>query len=178
MVTFVQQYLSCYWPDFETLNVGPWEHLQQIPIVTVTIVQATFVHISNISSITDPNLFGLKIFDLQSLLDLKVFWTQKSFDQNILLTTISLPTFYNSVNVLKNYQKCSQSRVILFLVLFHTLYYGLTERWLGRCYSQENPTWCYFCDKGPFIYNVSFFYAILDIKYDCSEDYTTPQFQP
>ena len=29
--TQCQQYLSCYWPDFdETLNIGSWEHLEQI----------------------------------------------------------------------------------------------------------------------------------------------------
>ena len=29
--TQYQQYLSCYWPDFdETLKVGSWEHLEQI----------------------------------------------------------------------------------------------------------------------------------------------------
>ena len=30
-ITQHQQYLSCYWPDFdETLNVDSWEHLEQI----------------------------------------------------------------------------------------------------------------------------------------------------
>ena len=54
-----QEYLSCYWHDFdETLKVGSWEHLEQIPTVTVTFVQATFVlvtfvHIRNISAVTD-----------------------------------------------------------------------------------------------------------------------------
>ena len=39
-----QQYLSCYGPDFDgTLQVGSWEHLEQIPTVTVTFVQAIFV---------------------------------------------------------------------------------------------------------------------------------------
>ena len=48
-----------YWSDFdETLKVGSWEHLEQIPTVTVTFVQATFVlgtfvHIRNISAVTD-----------------------------------------------------------------------------------------------------------------------------
>jgi len=29
--TLRQQYLSCYWPDFDqTLNKGSWEHKQQI----------------------------------------------------------------------------------------------------------------------------------------------------
>ena len=50
-----QEYLSCYWPDFdETLKVGCWEHLEQIPTVWMTFVHATFVlatfvHIRNIS---------------------------------------------------------------------------------------------------------------------------------
>ena len=54
------QYLSCYWPDFdETLNVGSWEHLEQIPSVTVTYFRATFalatfVNIRNVSAISDP----------------------------------------------------------------------------------------------------------------------------
>ena len=35
------KYLNCYWPDFDqTLNVGFWEHLEQIPTGTVTV---TFV---------------------------------------------------------------------------------------------------------------------------------------
>ena len=42
--TQCQQYLSCYWPDFdETLKVGSWEHLEQFATVTVTFVQSTFV---------------------------------------------------------------------------------------------------------------------------------------
>ena len=58
-----QEYLSCYWPDFDdTLHVGSWEYLEQILTVTVTFVQAivqatfvlvTFVHIRNISAVTD-----------------------------------------------------------------------------------------------------------------------------
>ena len=58
------QYLSCYWRDFDkTLKVGFWEHLEQIPTVTVKFVQAifvratfvlmTFVHIRNISAVND-----------------------------------------------------------------------------------------------------------------------------
>ena len=55
-----EQYLSCYWPDLDqTLNKGSWKHIQQITTVTTTFVQATFVlgafvHISNISAVTDP----------------------------------------------------------------------------------------------------------------------------
>ena len=47
-----------------TLNVGSWEHLEQIPTVMVTFVlatfvQVTFVHIRNISAVTDPILTKL-----------------------------------------------------------------------------------------------------------------------
>ena len=57
--TQCQQYLSCYWPDIDqTLKVDSWEPLEQIPTVTVKFVQATFVlatfvHIWNISDVTD-----------------------------------------------------------------------------------------------------------------------------
>ena len=58
------------WPDFdETLQVGSWEHLEQIPTFRVTFVHATFVHatfvlvtyvhIRNISAVTDPILMKL-----------------------------------------------------------------------------------------------------------------------
>ena len=63
--TQCQQYLSCYWPNFyETLKVGSWEHLEQIPTGTGTFVQAkfvlaTFVHIRNISAVSDPILMKL-----------------------------------------------------------------------------------------------------------------------
>ena len=48
-----------YWPDFDdNLNVGSWEHIEQISTVTMTFVQATFVlvtfvHIRSISAVTD-----------------------------------------------------------------------------------------------------------------------------
>ena len=57
-----QEYFRCYWPDFyETLKVSSWKHLEQIPSVTGTFVQASFVlttivHIKNISAVTDPIL--------------------------------------------------------------------------------------------------------------------------
>ena len=56
--TQYQQHLSYYGPDFdETLNVGSWEHLGQIPNVIVTFFRATFVlvifvHIKNISGLS------------------------------------------------------------------------------------------------------------------------------
>ena len=60
-----KEYLSCYLPNFdETLEVGSWEHLEQIPTVRVTFVHtifvlATYVHIRNISAVTDPILMKL-----------------------------------------------------------------------------------------------------------------------
>ena len=53
-------YLSCYWPDFDqTLKVGSWEPLEEIPTAIVSFVQATFVlatfvHIRNILAVTQP----------------------------------------------------------------------------------------------------------------------------
>ena len=46
------------------VKVGSCEHLKQIPTITVTFVQATFVlatfvHIRNISTVTDPILMKL-----------------------------------------------------------------------------------------------------------------------
>ena len=57
--TQYQQYLSCYWPDFDQiLNVGSWDLFEHIPTFKMTFVQATFVlatfvHIRNISAFTD-----------------------------------------------------------------------------------------------------------------------------
>ena len=59
------EYLSCYLPDVdETLNVASSEHLEQIQTIKLTLVQAifnlgTFVHIRNISAVTDPILMKL-----------------------------------------------------------------------------------------------------------------------
>ena len=49
----------------KTLKVASWEHLEQIPTVTVTFVPATFllatiVHIRNILAVTGPILMKLK----------------------------------------------------------------------------------------------------------------------
>ena len=63
-----QQYLSCYWPDLDQiqiLNKGSWEQTLQITTVTMTFVQATFVlgtfvHISNIS-ISKLNTFDFSL---------------------------------------------------------------------------------------------------------------------
>ena len=64
--TQYQQYLSCYWPKLdETLTVGSWEDLEQIPTVRLTFVKATFVlatfvTIRNISAVNQfwPNIKG------------------------------------------------------------------------------------------------------------------------
>ena len=49
--------------DFDE-NLASWEHLEQIPTVIETFVQAifaleTFVHIRNITAVTDPILMKL-----------------------------------------------------------------------------------------------------------------------
>ena len=65
-----QEYLSCYSLNFDQASkLGSWDHLEQIPTVTVTFVQATFVqaifvpttfvHIRNISAVTDQILTKL-----------------------------------------------------------------------------------------------------------------------
>ena len=79
-----QEYISCYWLDFEqSLKVGSWDNLYQIPTVMVTtFVQATYVpvtivHISNISAVTflDPILGGLNFDRPQFFLDQTSFLT-------------------------------------------------------------------------------------------------------
>ena len=46
-----QEYLSSNCPDFdETLKIGSWEHLEQIPTVMVTFVDATFVQATSVHS--------------------------------------------------------------------------------------------------------------------------------
>ena len=79
-----KEYLSWYWPDFDqTLKEGSWDHLSQIPTVTVTFVHATFVletlvHIRNISAVTDqiltrffsPNFLQTLIFFIIMLVQL------------------------------------------------------------------------------------------------------------
>merc|ERR1711954_179450 len=37
--------MNIFGPEFdESLKIGSWEHLEQIPTVTLTFIQATFVH--------------------------------------------------------------------------------------------------------------------------------------
>ena len=54
-----QEYLSCNWPDFDhTFKVGSVKHLVNIPTAAWIFVQATsviaiFIHIRNISAVTD-----------------------------------------------------------------------------------------------------------------------------
>ena len=61
----IPEYLHCYWTDFdETLKLASWEQLEQIPTIKLIFVQATFVlatfvHIRNISTVTNPILIKL-----------------------------------------------------------------------------------------------------------------------
>ena len=65
-IKFSNQYIRCYLPTFDQiLKVGFWDHLEQISNVRMTFVQATFVmtlfvHIRNISAVTDPILTKLE----------------------------------------------------------------------------------------------------------------------
>ena len=58
---------TCYWLNFDqTLEIVSWDHLWQKPTVTVMFVQAkfvlvTFVHIKNISGVTNPILTKLSL---------------------------------------------------------------------------------------------------------------------
>ena len=55
-----QEYHSCQWPNFDdTFNVAYIEHLEQIPNIKLTFVLGAFLHIRNISAVTDPMLTKL-----------------------------------------------------------------------------------------------------------------------
>ena len=48
-------------PDFDqSLKVGSWEHLEQVPIVRVPFVRATFLYFRNIADVTEQILTRLK----------------------------------------------------------------------------------------------------------------------
>ena len=54
-----QEYLSCYWPNFdETFNVVSWEHLEQIPTIKLTFVQATCYWPDIDQTLTDANSYS------------------------------------------------------------------------------------------------------------------------
>ena len=96
------KYLSCYWPNFDqTLNMGFWEHLEQIPTVTVkfvlaTLVLLTFVYIRDKSAVTDPNstkLLGPNFLGALFFVGHHSFWrklllTRRFFPQNVFLPNI------------------------------------------------------------------------------------------
>jgi len=71
--TLCLQYLSCYWPDFdETLNVGSWEHLEQIlsPILN-----------PNIDPNIEPNIDTKIEPNIETNIELQywtLYWTQYS----------------------------------------------------------------------------------------------------
>ena len=88
-----KEYISCHWPDFnQTLKVSSWNHLSQMLIVTVTFVRATFllatfVHIRNISAVTEHILtkpFGPNFLHALISLDPKFCWPTNFWSQNFL----------------------------------------------------------------------------------------------
>ena len=76
-----RQYLIYTLPNFDQiLKIGSCNHLEQIPIVTVTFVQTRLVHIRNISDVTDPifaKVFGRKFGSPNNLDQTKSFLDQK-----------------------------------------------------------------------------------------------------
>ena len=90
-------YLSCYWPDFDqTSKKSSWNPLSQMQTITVafamaTFVLATFVHIRNISAVTDPILTKQFAGGLN-------FFNQHFYNQNFLWTKFYLIKFF-SINL-------------------------------------------------------------------------------
>ena len=78
----------CYWPNFDKkLKVDSWDLFEHIPTITITFVQttlvfATFVHIRNISAVTDPIV-------AKEMLP-KSFFAQTYFHHKIFLNRINI----------------------------------------------------------------------------------------
>ena len=103
-----QEYLSCYSPDFDQiLKVGSWDHLEQIPTIMVTFIEAiffmvTFDHFKNISAGIDKffnKLFGISFLGALILLDhnfvpTKFFWIDQFFRPKLFGTNIFNLTFF------------------------------------------------------------------------------------
>ena len=80
-----QQYLSCYWPDFdETLKVGSWEHLEQIPTV---------------SDICPGNICPGNICPYQEYLS----WYLLDFDQTFLTQFLGALIFVDHIFFVQNF---------------------------------------------------------------------------
>ena len=87
--TQIQQYLSCYRPNFDqTLKVGSWDNLEQI---MVTIVQGTYKYLGNICPYQQylscyihdfDQTFWTQFLEGLDLFGPTVFWDQTSFDTN------------------------------------------------------------------------------------------------
>ena len=108
-----QPYLSCYLFDFDQiLNIGSWDLYEHIPTVTMTSVQAilvlaTFVHIRNISAVTDP--FLTEVFGAIFPGRIKILFRPKFFiEQNFFWTSPvykihAKPIFFPIPNRLNQY---------------------------------------------------------------------------
>ena len=87
-----QLLLAWFWPNFNPIT-GTWDHLEQIPAVTMTFVKATFdlgtfVHIRNISPVTDPIL--IKLLD-KFFVGLNFSWSTLVWTQTF---SILYPNFF------------------------------------------------------------------------------------
>ena len=111
-----QEYLSCYWTNFnETLKVASWEHLEQIPTIKLTFVQATFlrvtiVHIRDISAVT-----GSELCQAQEILMIGLIFifegqtAQYSSARVTFLQKITEPSMENCFSVWKPFLKKTMS---------------------------------------------------------------------
>ena len=129
--------LSCYWPDFdETLKVGSWEHLEQIPTIMVTFVQATFdqaifARIRNIEAVTNQNLFYHKFFGPNIFLNLN-FLDPKFFGPKLLWTQLysSAKFFWQTIFGLKFF---------LYIICFDLKFLATLIFW-------SSSFWQHFCN--------------------------------
>ena len=82
-----QEYLSCYWPDFDQiLKVGPWDHLEHFPTISTTTTKfcQKKILLKNVSTKNGPNFF----LDQKSFLTKKVY-VEKIFGPKMFFVTKS-----------------------------------------------------------------------------------------
>ena len=117
--TQCQQYFSCYWPDFDQpCCVGSWNPLEQIPRIMMSYVKATFVlttfvHIRNISVVTDQILWiqlygGLNnrtkiLFGPKFCLHQTFFWPKSVLDPTFLGTNVFGPNIFRTIWTKKSF---------------------------------------------------------------------------
>ena len=81
-----QEYLSCHWPDLhQTLKVGPWNNLEDIPFMTVKFAK-NFAKKKIAKKMFTKKKFWQKVVFWQNyILRKKKFWQKVFFGQNYIL---------------------------------------------------------------------------------------------